>query len=204
MIGTDLMENICSYLKVEDIANLEQTCKKINSEIETTYIWKKLAKKLLRKFQFTFLHDAYKTAQDSPGQHTENHEKHLSKWIISLLLITHNTFKEVKWISFWEEKFCDSDFDVSDTDDGTWETYASVIALHHTNNALRIRRGDTLALKGNTFFVVEEDVDERHIISIDISLSSDFYELYATWLKEYVEMKDDQLETEQDFLWSTL
>ena len=55
MIGTDLMENICSYLKVEDIANLEQTCKKINSEIETTYIWKKLAKKLLRKFQFTFL-----------------------------------------------------------------------------------------------------------------------------------------------------
>ena len=27
MTGTDMMENICSYLKVEDLANLEQTCK---------------------------------------------------------------------------------------------------------------------------------------------------------------------------------
>ena len=29
-----MMEQICSYLKVEDVANLEQTCQKFNSEIE--------------------------------------------------------------------------------------------------------------------------------------------------------------------------
>ena len=44
MIGTDMMEKICSYLKIKDVANLEQTCKKINSEIERTYIWKKTSK----------------------------------------------------------------------------------------------------------------------------------------------------------------
>ena len=87
MIGTDMMENICSYLKVEDLANLEQTFKKINSEIERTYIWKKLAKRLLRKFQYIFLQDAYKAVQDSSEQHTENDEKHVSKWIIVYIVL---------------------------------------------------------------------------------------------------------------------
>ena len=41
VIGKDIIEQICSYLKVEDVANLEQTCQKFNSEIEKTYIWKK-------------------------------------------------------------------------------------------------------------------------------------------------------------------
>ena len=205
MIGTDMMENICSYLKVEDVANLEETCKKINSEIERTHIWKKLAKRLLRKFQFIFLQDAYKAVQDSSEQHTENYEKHVSKWIISIVLITHNTFKEVQWSSFWEERFCDPNFDVSDSDDD-WdqENYARVIAFYHTNNSLRISRGDTLALKGNTFFVVDEVLDDRNTPPIDFSLSSNFYGLYATWLKEYVQLKEDILESEQDFLWETI
>ena len=133
-----MMVEICSYLRVEDVANLEQTCKQINSEIERTYIWKKQAKMLLRKFQFTFLH---KAAQEFSGQHNENNVKHFSKWIISILLITHNAFKEVKWCSFWEEKFCDPDFDVSYCDDDwTFENHARVVASYHTTWALRISR----------------------------------------------------------------
>ena len=201
-IGADMMVEIFSYLRVEDVANLEQTCKQINSEIERTYIWKKQAKMLLRKFQFTFLH---KAAQEFSGQHNENNVKHFSKWIISILLITHNTFKEVKCCSFWEEKFRDPDFDVSYCDDDwTFENHARVVASYHTTWALRISRGDTLALKGKSFFVVDEEDDERHTNSINLSLSSNFYGLYATWLKEYVQEQDDILETQQDFLWSTL
>ena len=157
---------------------------------------------LMRKYQFTFLHYAYEAVKDSSEQHTENHENHLNKWIISILLITHNTFKEVKWSSFWADKFCDPDFDISDSDDD--ENYARLIQFHHTTKALRISRGDTLAFKGNAFIVVDEEVDERHTNTIDLSLSSDFYRHYATWIKEYVQMKDDILETEKDFLWSTL
>ena len=33
LIGKDSIEEICSYLKIEDIVNLEQTCKKLNIEI---------------------------------------------------------------------------------------------------------------------------------------------------------------------------
>jgi hypothetical protein len=202
MIGADMMEQICSYLKVEYVANLEQTCKKINSEIERTNIWKKLANRLLKKFQYTFLQDAYKSVQDSPEQHTE---KHCSKWIISLVLITHNTFKEVQAEQLLEDNFCDPNFDVSDSDDEyDVEHYERGVAFYKTNEAIKISRGDTIALKSNAFFVVDEEPDDCEIPSIELSLSPNFYGLYAAWLKEYVELKDDILETEQDFLWSTI
>ena len=58
--------------------------------------------------------------------------------------------------------------------------------------------------KGNAFFVVDEELDDRSTTSIDLSLSSNFYGLYATWLKEYVQLKEDILESEQDFLWETI
>ena len=205
MIGTDMMEQICSYLKVEDVANLEQTCQKFNSEIEKTYIWKKLAKRLLNKFQFKFLQDAYISVQDSPEQHTDNHEKHCSKWIISLVMITHKTFKEVQWSSYWEEKCWDTNFDASDSDDeNDWEHYPIEVAFHHFTKAIKISRGDTLALKGNSFHVVDEELYDPNTYSIDLSLPPNFYGLYAAWLKNYVQLKDNILDTEQDFLWTTI
>ena len=58
--------------------------------------------------------------------------------------------------------------------------------------------------KGNAFFVVDEELDDRNTTSIDLSLSPNFYGLYATWLKEYVQLKETILDTEQDFLWENI
>ena len=50
-------------------------------------------------------------------QHGENHEKHHSTWIISLVMATYNTFKKFQWSCFWEETFCDPYFVICDSEE---------------------------------------------------------------------------------------
>ena len=79
LIGKDVIGEICSFLKIYDIANLEQTCKDIYIEIEKNNIWKRQAHRLLQKFPYKFLQDAYQIVHDIPEQHGQNYEKHHSK-----------------------------------------------------------------------------------------------------------------------------
>ena len=204
VIRKDIIEQICSYLKAEDVANLEQTCKKINIEIENSSIWKKQAHRFLEKFPYKFLQDAYKIVHDNPEQHGENHEK----WIISLVMETNNTFKEFQWSCFWEEKLGDPIFGIRDSDSDSDDeiNYERGVAFFKRTEVLKISRGDTLAFKRCTFCVVDEELELEinDIHSLDLSLSPNFYRQYATWLKKYVELKDDIFTTEQEVLWSTI
>ena len=204
LIGKDVIGEICSFLKIYDIANLGQTCRDIYIEIEKNNIWKRQAYRLLQKFPYKFLQDAYQIVHDIPEQHGQNYEKHHSKWIISLVSITQNTFKEFKWRCFWEEMCFDSNFVVSDSDSD--DEYERGVACFKGTEELKISRGDTLALKRWTFVVVDEDLELEinGITSLDLSLSPNFYGQYATWLKKYVELKDDILTTEQEILWDTI
>lgn len=206
LIGKDSIEEICSYLKIEDIANLEQTCKKLNIEIENTNVWKRQANRLLQKFPYKFLQDAHQIVHEIPEQQGQNYEKHQNKWIISLVTITNNTFKEFKWSCFWEDNFCDPNFSDNDSEEYDEDNYERGVASFKRTEELKISRGDTLALKRCTFCVVDKEIELEinDINTLDLSISPNFYGQYATWLKKYVELKDDILTSEQDVLWSTI
>ena len=156
LIGKDSIEEICSYLKIEDIGNLEQTCKKLNIEIENTNVWKRQANRLLQKFPYKFLQDAHQIVHEIPEQQGQNYEKHQNKWIISLVTITNNTFKEFKCSCFLERIFvCDPNFVVSDSEeydmDHYEDHYERRVASFKRTEVLKISWGDTLAFKRSTF-----------------------------------------------------
>ena len=178
--------------------------------IENRNVWKRQANRLLQKFPYKFLQDAHQIVHEIPEQYGQNHKKHHNKRMISLVMITNNTFKEFKWSCFWENKLCDPNFVVSDSEECNMDQYEDHyergVACFKRTEELKISRGGTLAFKKCTFFVVDEELELEinDIISLDLSLSPNFYGQYATWLKKYVELKDDILTTEQDVLWSTI
>ena len=206
-IGRDIIEHICSYLKAKDVANLEQTCKKINIEIENTNIWKKQAHRLLKKFPYQFLQDAYKIVHQIPEKHGDNHKTHHNKWIISLVIITNRTFKKFFRSCFWEEYFWNTNFNESESDsdseDYEMDNYERGVASFIRTEELEISRGDTLALNRCTFCVVDEwvELERNDIHSLELSISPHFHEQYATWLKKYVELKYEIISTQQDVLY---
>ena len=102
--------------------------------------------------------------------------------------------------------FCDPNCSDSDSEEYYEDNYERGVAFFKETEELKISRGDTLALKRCTFCVVDEvpELEINDINSLDLSISPHFYGQYATWLKKYVELKDDILTTQQDFLWSTI
>jgi hypothetical protein len=88
IIGIDIVEHICSYLTVQEVGMLEQTSMKIRCDIERANIWNKKLSFLMKKFQFKFVKE---TSENICVKLDEKCEK----WLIKLVLITHNTFKTI-------------------------------------------------------------------------------------------------------------
>ena len=188
IIGIDIVEHICSYLTVQEVGMLEQTSMKIRCDIERANIWNKKLSFLMKKFQFKFVKE---TSENICVKLDEKCEK----WLIKLVLITHNTFKTIFKCSYWEEKYCNPKFEnVYDGDSYSEDPFISrqegqYAEIIHEEE-LKISKGDTIFYKGDALFVEDEHLGNHNIEPIVITLTENFLTLYASWLEEYVKIID--------------
>ena len=188
IIGVDILEHICSYLTIQEVGKLEQTSIKIKCEIECANVWKKKLSLLMNKFQFKFVKEASETVGEQLSKKCE-------KWLIKLVLITHNTFKTIFKCSYWEEKYLnpnlrniyDGDSDSEDPFISRQEEkYAEIIYKEE----LKISTGDTIFYKDETLFVEDELSRNLNLEPIVIDLTEHFLTLYASWLEDYAKKID--------------
>ena len=180
---------ICSYLTIQEVGMLEQTSMKIRCDIEHANIWNKKLSLLMNKFQFKFVKETSEYVCVKLGEKCE-------KWLIKLVLITHNTFKTIFKCSYWEEKYLNPNLrNIYDGDSDSEEPFISrqegkYAEIIHTEE-LKISTGDTIFYKDETLFVEDEGSRNLNLEPIVINLTENFLTLYGSWLEDYAKKIDD-------------
>jgi len=191
-IGEDVIEKICSYLSIEDIARLEQTCKRISTEVDS--IWKKKATVILKGSPYVFLQKVFKSVREDLEEYSE---KYCSKWVIRLVQVTNEILEQFQSENMYGHPL-QLNGEEYDECYGIPEYFQSL-----SEEECKVGKGDTIVLQGRTFDIEDDDFSLFEP-TINVSLSLNFPALYKAWLSEYAEAKAELFFIARDAVFETL
>jgi len=182
-IGLYLVDKICSYLSVRDVASLEQSCTRLHSEIDDVGVWRKMLEGYLNKFQYVFVIDALNS---NSAEHFVSSRRH--KLLMAIVVVTNRAFKKYFQCCYWEEKHVDEQsIGPAVVSDGIVVDAEEIAAKE-----LLFTRGDKILFKNDHLLIEDPDFPG---LMLDFPLFnppniSIFLRRYNSWLERYLDYMD--------------
>jgi len=177
VLGVYLLDKVCGYLPLQDLSNLEMTCKTLYFQVEEVGVWKSKFLALSRKYQYGFVLDTSKQLHLV--------EPKFYKLLTGLVIIMNRSVMKYFQCCFWEERYLDQ------MNQGSAESSDVADADEISVKELLFTRGDSIVLRNGHFVVEDSDfpgLGLKNPLKIPLEVAaniSGFLSCFTAWLEEY-------------------